>query len=147
MTLLEVIVSLAILGGSVVVIGELARASFQSARTARDLVQAELMAESIMAKIRLGIIEMEQAYDVPIGSYYTVHPADVVYDTHALSDSTSEVPWSYSVYVMDFDDYLIEVTVEVRQNPPENPRAVACRLVRWFALEPVLEEEYEYDEY
>jgi len=143
MTLLEILLSLAILGGTVAVIGMAARAASQDARLARDLVQAELLAESILVKIRLGIIEMENAFDVPIGASSTLNQADIVLDTHALSDNTSYVPWTYSLEVVSIDDVLglLEVAVMVRQNEPENPRAVVCRLVRWVALEPVIEED------
>jgi len=145
MTLLEILLSLAILGGTVAAIGELARAAFQDARLARDLVQAELLAESVLVKIRLGIIEMENAFDVPIGASSTINQADIVLDTHALSDSTSYVPWIYSLEVVSVDDVLglLEVAVMVRQNEPNNPRAVICRLVRWIALEPVIDEDEE----
>ena len=136
MTLLEVILALALLGGAVVVVGEMARSSFQNARLARDMVQAELLAESILAKVRLGIIEMEPAFEVPVGLMST-NPSDVVTDTHAVSPgSTSDVLWLYSLDVVDIDDYLVEIAVTVRRNLPDVRRPVVCRLVRWLALEP-----------
>jgi len=143
MTLLEVILSLALLGGTVAVIGELARTSFQNAKIARDLIQAELLAESILAKIRIGFIEMTPVFNVPVGSDRT----DTVLDTNAASQgSTSAVLWLYSVEVNEVPasfgvDYLVEIAVTVRQNVPERQRPVICRLVRWLALEPVQEEE------
>ena len=151
MTLLEVMLSLAILGGSAAAVGELARTSFQNARTARDLVQAELLAESILAKIRLGIIEMEPAFEIPVGSGYTANQADIVSDTHAVSEGNiNDVLWLYSIEIVNvqndfadsFGDYLIEIAVTVRQNG-EMRRPVVCRLVRWIALEPEVEEEEE----
>jgi hypothetical protein len=143
MTLLEVILSLAFLGGSVAVIGELARASFQNAKIARDTVQAELLAESILAKIQIGFIEMTPVFNVPVGS----DRADVVMDTHAVFEgSTSTVLWLYSIEVNEVPasfgvDFLVEIAVTVRQNVPVGQRPVVCRLVRWFALEPEPEEE------
>ena len=151
MTLLEVLLALAILGGSMAAVGELARTSFQNARMARDLVQAELLAESILAKIRLGIIEMEPVFESPIGSGYTTNQADIVVDTHAVSvGSTSNIPWVYTIEIVSvendfadsFGDYLVEIAVTVRQNA-DMRRPVACRLVRWIALEPEVEEEEE----
>ena len=140
MTLLEILLSLIILGGSVAVIGEMARTSFQNARLARDMVQAELLAESILAKAQLGIIKMEPAFNVPVSTY--VDPSDVIRDTHAISaGSTSEVLWLYSLEVMDVDDYLIEIAVTVRQNIADERRSATCRLVRWLAYEPESEEE------
>ena len=151
MTLLEVILSLAILGGAVVVVGEMARPSFQDARLARDLVQAELLAESILAKVRLGIIEMEPVFEVPVG-LQTTNQLDIVQDTHAVSEgNVAGALWLYSLEITDIDivydandneiGYLVEVAVTVRRNLPNERRPVVCRLVRWVALEPEMEEE------
>lgn len=141
MTLLEVILSLALLGGTVAVIGEMARSSLQSARYARDLIQAELLAESILAKVRLGIITMEPVFEVPVG-LGSISRTDNIVDTHALAEgSSSVVPWLYSVEVVSLDEYLMEVAITVRQNVSELKRPIVCRLVRWLALEPEKEEE------
>ena len=153
MTLLEIILSLAILGGTVVVIGEVARSSFQNARMARDTVQAELLAESILAKVRLGIIELEPVFDMPVG-LQTTNSLDIVQDSHAVSEGNlGDVLWLYSLEVVDIDivydadgneiGSLVEVAVTVRRNLPEERRPVVCRLVRWFAIEPEVEEEAE----
>ena len=142
MTLLEVILSLAILGGTVAVIGEMARTSFQNARMARDMVQAELLAESILAKIRLGIIEMEPVFNEPVGMTAYTNRTDIIEDTHAVAEgTTSVVLWLYSVEIVDVTDYLIEIAVEVRRNLPDDRRQAVCRLVRWLAYEPEVEEE------
>jgi len=139
MTLLEVLLSLALLGGSVAIIGELARSSFQNARLARDMIQAELLAESILAKVRLGIIHMESAFDVPVSA--PVNQSDTVVDTNAISaGNTNEVLWLYSLEITGIDDYLVEIAVTVRQNVADVRRSAACRLVRWCALEPEVEE-------
>ena len=150
MTLLEVMLSLALLGGAIVVIGEIARTAFQNAQSARNLVQAELLAESILAKIRLGIIPMEPAYDEPVG-LSTANPADIVLDTHAVSaGNISNILWVYSVeiasinnnnFAIDLDEYLIEISVTVRQNVPAGQRAAVSRVVRWFAIEPEVPED------
>jgi hypothetical protein len=141
MSLLEVIISLAIIGLSMPMIAELSRNAFQSARIARDIVQAELLAESILAKIRVGIIEMEPAFDVPIG-LTTINQADIVLDTHAIPHGGVGQPlWVYDVEIVDIDEFLIELAVTVRQNVLEGQRAVVCRLVRWHAIEPVMEED------
>jgi len=122
----EVILSLAILGGSVVVIGEVARSAFQEARTARDTVQAELLAESILAKVRIGIIEMEPVFDMQVG-LQTTNQLDIVQDTHAVSGgNVADALWLYSLEIVDIDivydaddneiGYLVEVAVTVRRN-------------------------------
>jgi len=142
MTLLEVILSLALLGGTVAILGEMARTSFQNARMARDMVQAELLAESILAKIRLGIIEMEPVFDEPVGSEAYSSRTDFIEDTHAVAeDSTGMVLWTYSVEIVDVADYLIEIAVTVRRDLPNDRRSAVCRLVRWLAYESEVEEE------
>ena len=152
MTLLEVILSIAILGGAVAVIGEMARTAFQDAKLSRDMVQAELLAASILAKVQLGIIEMEPVFEMPVGLGSYANPLDIVEDTHAVAaGSTSNVLWLYSlditlvegVTAVDGNDYLVELAVTVRRNQPLARHPAVCRLVRWFALEPEVEEEEE----
>ena len=146
MTLLEVILSIAILGGSVVVLGEMARLSFQNALSAREIVQAELLAESIIAKVRLGIIEMTPVFEMQVG-LQTTNPLDIVEDTHAVTQgNVADSPWLYSLDIVNVDvvydleeneiAYLVEIAVTVRRNLPIERRPVTCRLVRWLALEP-----------
>ena len=151
MTLLEVILSLAILGGTMAVLGEMARLSFQNARTAREMVQAELLTESILAKVRLGIIEMEPVFEMPVG-LQTTNQLGIVQDTHAVSPgNVADVLWVYSLEIVDIDivydldeneiAYLVEITVTVRRNLPVERKPVTCRLVRWLTLELEAEEE------
>ena len=146
MTILEVLVSLAILGMTIAIIGELSRIAFHNAQMARDQVQADLLAQSIMAKIQIGIINMEPVFEMPVG-LPTFHPADEVFDTRARPDSAGVAPWVYSVDIVEIDDFLIEIAVTVSQNPRERQRPVVCRLVRWHALEPEIEEEEEEEVY
>ena len=147
MTLLEVILSLVLLGGTVAMVGELARSSFQNAKIARNQIQAELLAESILAKLRLGIIVMEPVSDAPVTSESYGNSTDFIEDTHAVAvGNASVILWYYSIEILEnpeFPDYLVEIAVEVRQNVAEGQRAAVCRLVRWLALEPVVEEEEE----
>jgi Tfp pilus assembly protein PilV len=140
-TILEVLLSLLILGGAVAILGEFSRNAFRNAKTSRDMTQAELLAESILAKVRLGIIEMESATDVPITNAANLNN-DTIADTNAISEgSLSDVLWLYTLEVTDLDDYgLVSLSVTVRQNLPEEQQPVTCCLVRWFALEPETEE-------
>ena len=146
MTILEVLISLAIFGMMIAIIAEISRIAFQNAQVARNQIQADLLAQSILAKIQLGIIDMAPVFEMPVG-LQTFHPADIVRDTHAISDRTGDVPWVYSVDIVDIDDFLIEIAVTVRQNVHESQRPVVCRLVRWLAVEPELEEEEEEEFY
>ncbi|MCL2709495.1 MAG: hypothetical protein FWE95_01325 [Planctomycetaceae bacterium] len=154
MTLLEVILSLAILGGTVAIIGEIARAAFQNARSARDMIQAELLADSIMAKVRLGIIDMETAVEVPVG-LNTTNLLDIIPDTHAVAEgNVADILWHYWLEVVEVDTvydwegneicYLVEIAVTVRRNLPEARNPAVCRLVRWVTLEPEWEDDEEF---
>ena len=138
-TILEIILALAILGGCVAVLGEMTRTALRNARESKDMTQAELLAESILAKVRIGLIDMESALDQPITDRMSRN--DTIADTNALSEGGGESLWLYSLEVADIDDYgLVELAVTVRRNLPEEQRPVACRLVRWFAMEPEEEE-------
>jgi type II secretory pathway pseudopilin PulG len=139
-TILEVLLAILILGGAIAVLGEFSRNSFRNAKTARDMTQAELLAESILAKVRIGIIEMESAFDVPITNSANLN--DTISDTNAVTEgSLSEILWHYTLEITNLDDDgLTELAVTVRQNLPEEQQPVTCRLVRWFAVEPETEE-------
>lgn len=138
--MLEVMLSLVIFGGCIAVIGEISRSAFRNAREARDSVQAELLAESILSKVLLGIIEQEPAADVPV-SMLTAR-SDEIADTHAVSEgNVSDILWFYSLEITDIDDNLIEIAVTVRQNVLSAQQPVVCRLVRWTAVEPESESE------
>jgi type II secretory pathway pseudopilin PulG len=139
-TILEVLLALLILGGAIAILGELSRNSFRNARDAQNMTQAELLAESILAKVRIGIIEMESAFDVPVTN--AVNGNDTIADTNAVTEgSLSGILWLYTLEITNLDDDgLVELAVTVRQNLPEEQQPVTCRLVRWFAIEPETEE-------
>lgn len=129
--------ALLILGGCVTILGSLSRSALRNAQESRDMTQAELLAESILAKVRIGIIEMESDFDVPITNM-SLKNNDEVVDTNVVGNGDLLEPlWFYTLEVLDIDDYgLVELAVTVRQNLPEENRPAVCRLVRWFALEP-----------
>ncbi|MDR3198548.1 MAG: type II secretion system GspH family protein [Planctomycetaceae bacterium] len=139
-TILEVLLAILILGGAIAVLGEFSRNSFRNAKEARDMTQAELLAESILAKVRIGIIEMESVFDVPITNSSGLN--DTISDTNAVAEgSLSEILWQYTLEITNLDDDgLIELAVTVRQNLPEEQQPAVCRLVRWFVIEPETEE-------
>ena len=142
-TILEVMLALAILGSCLAFLGEISRNGLTSARAARDMTQAELLCESVLAKVRLGIIKMESAFDVPVSGSNSVLMTDEVLDTRAadLTDTGNPL-WVYSLEINEIDEYgLVEIAVTVRQNLPEERRPIGCRLVRWQALEPEEDEE------
>jgi len=140
-TILEIMLALVILGSCLAILGEMSRNGLSSARAARDLTQAELLCESVLAKVRLDIIKREPAFDVPISNSTLM--TDEVVDTHAADvNDTGGSLWVYSLEINDIDEYgLVEIAVTVRQNLPEERRPIACRLVRWMALDPEKEED------
>lgn len=135
LSLLEVILALVILGGSVAILGELTRGGLRNARDTRELTQAQFLAESLMAQIRMGIRELETDYDRPITSEEFV-------DTNAAeSDYSSEPLWLYSIEASQIDDYgLYAVAVTVKRNLPNEPHPVTVRLLRWV-VDPEVETE------
>ena len=140
-TIIEIMLALVILGGCLAILGERSRNGLSSARAARDLTQAELLCESVLAKVRLEIIKMEPVFDVPISNSQSL--TDEVLDTHAadVNDSGGSL-WVYSLEINEIDEYgLVELAVTVRQNLPDERRPIACRLVRWMALEPDKDDE------
>jgi type II secretory pathway pseudopilin PulG len=139
-TILEILLAMLILGGAIAVLGELFRNSFRNAKHAQNMTQAVLLAESILAKVRIGIIEMESAFEVPVTN--TTQGNDFIADTNAVSEAAlGEILWLYTLEIVNLDDDgLVELAVTVRQNLPEEQQPVTCRFVRWFAIEPETEE-------
>ena len=100
LSLLEVILSIAILGTSMAVIGEVFYSGYRSAVKARDLSDATLLCDSVMAEIAAGSIELENT-------------------------SSANVPgmqgWDYSVETVDSDVAgLLLTTVAVRRQGSNN---------------------------
>jgi prepilin-type N-terminal cleavage/methylation domain-containing protein len=131
-TLLEVMLALAILVGSLAVLGEFARMGLHSARTARDLTRAELLCESLMSEIAAGILPPTAVQAAPIEDPVTGTP---VSDTQ--TDDVAQ--WVYSVDVQSIDaDGLLGVTVTVMQDLPPAQRPATFSLVRWIP-DPMLD--------
>ncbi|MEX2559655.1 MAG: hypothetical protein WD403_07055 [Pirellulales bacterium] len=108
-SLLEVVLALAILTGAIAVLGEVVRTGMHNARLARDLTQAQLYAESLMAEIAAGVIPAEPAGGVPL----------------------DKPDWSYSVVAEALNDeglLHVAVTVEQHAQRPVRPFTV----VRWM---------------
>ena len=115
LTLFEVILALAIMGGAVAIISQAAWSGLENARMAQELVQAELLTENVMAELVVGIRPMEAEQD---GSFE--------------EDDSLEDPdlWLYSIEITPSDiKGLSEVRVTVKVNT-ERPRPVSYSLVR-----------------
>jgi type II secretion system protein I len=123
MTLLEVILALAILGGSMAVLGELVRVGTRSARAARIHSTAQLLADSLLAQITAGMA--------------AVAPADGIVDEYG------GFRWRYLVQVEQVDQQgLLAVAVTVREETDPTQPAVSYMLVRWM-IDPEVELELE----
>jgi hypothetical protein len=117
------------------------RLAFRNARESRDTTQAELLAESILAKVQLGIIEMETAVDVPITNQTEYN--DTIEDTAVITEGdANDVKWMYSIDVNNVDESenLIEIGITVTQNPQQTNQPIRCYIVRWLVIESDEEE-------
>ena len=113
-TLLEVIVALAILAGSVAVLGEVIRLASRNATDAQSLAQAQLLAASLIDEMVAGLTE----------------PADV---TEQPLETDDAIPWVYSVtYDNTSIEGLMALEVVVEQDLEKQFNPVRYRLVRWL---------------
>jgi type II secretion system protein I len=118
-SLLEVILALAILGGAVAVLGEIARVGIENAELARDTTHGQLLCQSKLAEIVSGVEPLEAISGVPLG---TTSETDI-----------TQPDWYYTVDVTPLDDEgLTEVRVTVAKDRPDGKRPVEVTLVRWM---------------
>jgi prepilin-type N-terminal cleavage/methylation domain-containing protein len=124
-TLLEVILSLAILAGAVAVLGEIMRAAGRSASDAEAETRAQLLASTVMDEMVSGVRQPTE-------------------QTRVALETDDSVVWVYSVTfgTIDIED-LIEVELVVEQDLEKKFNPVRYRLVRWL---PSITEEAEEDE-
>jgi general secretion pathway protein I len=124
-TLLEVILALAILTGAIAVLGELARVGISNADYTHKLTKAQLLCEGKMAEITSGITFSDPVSGVSFESEMNEDMASMI--------DPDEIPWLYSITSDLIDDNgLLQVTVTVYQDLPEEKRPVTCSLVRWM---------------
>ena len=118
LSLLEVMLALAILGGAIAVIGELMRLGMRNAEAARDLSTAQVFCEAKVNEIAAGLLPPQPIASAPIEEIANLDAAGV---------------WLYSVDVEQVDQQgLIAVTVTVYQDPTLEMRPVDFSLVRWM---------------
>lgn len=119
LSLLEVMLAIAILGGCVVVIGEFVRLGVRQAEESRDLSKGQLICESKMEEVAAGVL-----------------PAESI----SMAPDEYDPAWLYSITVTPLqDDGLIEVRVSVEQAETTRLHPLTFNLVRWM-LDPALEE-------
>jgi len=118
LSLLEVMLALAILGGAIAVVGELMRFGMRNAEAARDLSTAEVFCEAKVNEIAAGLLPPQPIADTPIEEIANLDAAGL---------------WLYSVDVQQIDQQgLVAVTVTVFQDPNVKLRPVRFSLVRWM---------------
>jgi len=118
-SLLEVMLAIAILGGALAVLGELVRIGARSSAAVRDLTQAQLLCENKLAEIAAGVVPPE-----PIAG--------------EMAEETGE--WLVSVDVQPVDELgLLGVTVLVEQDPNFAARPVSYQLSRWM-VDPAVDQ-------
>lgn len=116
-SLMEVILSIAILAAATVLLGELTRFGMRNARAARDLTRAQLLCDSKLNEVIAGI----ETTDPVSGAKF-----DTAYDADA--------EWTYSIASSVLDDVtgLTSVTVTVNQDLPASQKPVQFALTRWM---------------
>lgn len=115
LTLLEVILAIAILGGCLAVIGELARMGVRHAEEARELTMAQLLCEGKLEEVAAGATPAESASAVPF---------------------ESEPDWTYTIEVGSLEEPgLIQVRVTVQPLVAERLHPNVFTLTRWM-LDP-----------
>lgn len=125
-SLMEILLALAILGGSLALLSRIADTGITAAREARDLSVARMLCQSKLSELLLD----SSAGIVPLSV-----PSTLV----ESFDSQSTTPFSYSVDVgpTPLDGLLmIRVTVEAL-NPNGGPSLARYSLVRWM-VDPAL---------
>jgi Tfp pilus assembly protein PilV len=118
LSLLEVILSIAILGFSMVALSGLVRVGTRAAAEARDLTKAQILCEGKMSELAAGVILPEPADQVP----FELDPG-----------------WLYSVSIGVIDQQgllMAQVIVEKEVEAGEQP--ISFTLTRWM-IDPVLE--------
>lgn len=112
-SLLEVMLAIAILGGSMAVVGQMVHTGSRAAIRARELTQAQIHAESVMSQIVAGIILPQSASTVPVETY----------------DMAGE--WMYSVDVQPGEqEGMLIIAVSVERSLVSLPKPVTFTLQR-----------------
>jgi len=124
-SLLEVILALAILAGSMAVLGEAVRHGLENARVVRDLTDAQLYCESKMAELEAGFLTTDSVSDMPIEPM-----AESILES---SSESTETEWFYSVASELVDEEgLMSVSVSVYQDPTVVKKPVTFTMTRLF---------------
>ena len=111
LSLMEVIVAIAILGGALTVIGNLVFLGSRAASNARWYSEAQILCDTKMAEVSAGVLPLQSTAATPI----------------------EENPdWLYSVEIGQTEvTGLLSVTVTVQQSPTVTSNPTPITLMRW----------------
>lgn len=111
-TLLEVVLAIAILGGSMVAIGQLINIGHNAAVDARDITEAQILCDAKISEVSAGVLPSS-----------SIQGADIL-----------ESPgWKYSLTIESAGiDGLLKIDCTVTQDPRQYTFPVDFRLVRWI---------------
>ncbi len=113
-TLLEVILALAILAGSLAALGEVMRLADRNAAAARDETQAQIIAASIMDELTAGARALTSITATPL-------------------DYETDTPWRYSVAIEQTAyNEMVAVRVLVEQDTDPRLQPARFQLERWL---------------
>ena len=110
-SLLEVILALSILAGSVAVLGELLRTGVRNAQDARDLTRAQMLCEGIEEQVVAGVIAPTAVSNVPCDD---------------------DPRWMYSLACDSDQSGLLILQVTVTKDLPAEQHPVQFSLWRWM---------------
>jgi prepilin-type N-terminal cleavage/methylation domain-containing protein len=114
-TLLEVILSLAILAGALAALGEVMRLADQTASMTEGETQAQILAASVMDELASGARQFSAASQAPL-------------------DSNADPPWVYSIALENTGyNELVAVRVSFEQKLDARLQPARFELVRWMA--------------
>jgi type II secretion system protein I len=116
-SLLEVILALAILGGAIAVLGEVARMALRNAEYAREVMLAQTFCENKLSEIVSGLASPDPVQNAPI---------------EQTADPTGST-WRYSVETSSLsEDTLLLLRVTVAREASANKTPIQFSLQRWI---------------
>lgn len=117
-TLLEVILALVILAGSIALLGEAMRLGSQSATTAARETHAQILAGGVMDQLLSGALELVEVSEQPL-------------------ETGDRAPWTFTISFLPCDmEELRCVEVVVEQDTEPGLPPPQFRLVRYMPLDP-----------
>lgn len=124
MTLMEVILAIAILGGALAVLGELVRVGTRSCRRAEAISSAQLLADSLITEI-------------------CTDSSTTPESTEGIVEQFGGRAWTYTIDVQPATrEGLLVINVHVTENLEPSAQPVTYSLARWL-IDPQLEMELE----